>query len=182
MHKKQKTVPHGLALPHNYSKSSAYLLQKDCMTNTLTDLMYSIQLAVVLNPFDSDTRYSNPPMNESFVIGYKTKGSQDHFLDLLEKETYCKHNPGILRITESVSPITATRIFVSGSHSVTTLSAATARTYPSAEKAAAVIGFFLHITSIAFTCYLDHNMVAQICYSFAGKKHEQREFLFKQVL
>lgn len=45
--------------------------------------------------------------------------------------------------TVRVSPITATRIFCSGSHNVMTVSAATAKTEPSAENAAAVIDFFL---------------------------------------
>jgi hypothetical protein len=41
------------------------------------------------------------------------------------------------------SAITPTSALLSGSHNVMTLSAATARTDPSPEKAAAVIGFFL---------------------------------------
>lgn len=50
------------------------------------------------------------------------------------------------RITSRLSPITATRTFISGSHNVITVSAATARTDPSAENAAAVKGFFLEGT------------------------------------
>ena len=50
---------------------------------------------------------------------------------------------GFQRITVSVSPITATRIFLSASHNVITVSAATARTEPSEENVAAVIDFFL---------------------------------------
>lgn len=47
------------------------------------------------------------------------------------------------RITSRLSPMTATSTFFSGSHNVITVSAATARTDPSAENAAAVKGFFL---------------------------------------
>lgn len=49
----------------------------------------------------------------------------------------------IAKLTVNESPITATRAFVSGSHKVTTVSAATAKTDPSEENAAAVIGLFL---------------------------------------
>lgn len=43
-----------------------------------------------------------------------------------------------------VSPTTATSAFVSGFHNVTTVSAAIAKTEPSPENVAAVIGLFLH--------------------------------------
>jgi hypothetical protein len=56
----------------------------------------------------------------------------------------------IKQITEKVSPITATRTFFLGSHNVITVSAATARTEPSDENAAAVIGFFLQLGTIIY--------------------------------
>uniref|UniRef100_A0A0A9CEK7 Uncharacterized protein n=1 Tax=Arundo donax TaxID=35708 RepID=A0A0A9CEK7_ARUDO len=45
---------------------------------------------------------------------------------------------------DNASAMTPTSALLSGSHNVMTVSAATARTDPSAEKAAAVIGFFLY--------------------------------------
>lgn len=47
------------------------------------------------------------------------------------------------QVTVGVSPTTAMSSFLSGSHNVITVSAATASTEPSAEKAAALIALFL---------------------------------------
>lgn len=49
----------------------------------------------------------------------------------------------VQKITDGVSPTTAMSSFLSWSHNVITVSAATASTEPSAEKAAALIALFL---------------------------------------
>ena len=54
-----------------------------------------------------------------------------------------KKSQFVQKLTSILSPITATRKFLSGSHNVMTFSAATARTEPSIENVAAVIGFCL---------------------------------------
>jgi tetrahydromethanopterin S-methyltransferase subunit H len=55
---------------------------------------------------------------------------------------------GSKNLTDGDSPTTAMSSFLSGSHNVITVSAATASTEPSAEKAAALIALFLRMGEV----------------------------------
>ena len=118
-----------------------YLLHKCCKTIAWKDLKHSIEQFGVSN---SDIETSKTPMSQR-------KKDLSLAADTINDTSNCyskaevKHKKYVKELsdTDSVSAMTPTSALLSGSHNVMTFSAATARTDPSAEKVADVIGFFL---------------------------------------